>query len=210
MKTYSVLTRRLTALITLICLFSVFGNAAETAQQVLSRASTAFRNAKALTASFTMAGAMGSTSGTFYYSAGKFAVITGAASTWYNGRNMWSYNPRTAETTVMKPSAEEASENNPFAIVGAMSDSFIPAFAKSQPAGTVVLVLLPKNSRNSIKKCILTLDKTRLTPVKVQITDASGTTLVNVSKFVSGKSLAASLFEYPKSKYPKAKIVDLR
>lgn len=184
--------------------------AAETAAQVMSRASTAFRNAKAIKADFKLSGAMGATSGTFTYSTGKFALVTGAACTWYNGRTMWTYNPRTAETTIMTPTAEEVASNNPFAIIGSLSDSFTPAYAKSQPAGTIVLVLLPKKAKSQIKKCVLTLDKKRLTPLKVQLTDKSGSSTLTVSKYVVGGKFASSEFEYPKGKYPKAAIVDLR
>lgn len=184
-------------------------HAAETAGQLMTRVANAFRNAKSVSATFSISGASGSMSGTFASAGGKFAVVTNASSTWYNGVKMWTYNPRTAETTLVKPSTAEVAESNPFAIIGSMASSFKAAYAKSQPAGTKVLVLLPAKSGSKIKKIILTLDARRGVPKKVVITDGSGTTTVNVSKYEVGVKIPASTFEYPKAKYPKAKIVDL-
>ena len=71
-------------------------------------------------------------------------------------------------------------------------------------------MLIAKSSKNSIKKVVLTLDSKRMVPTSLVIAGKGGVTNVTVSKLVAGTKLASSLFEYPKSKYPKAKIVDLR
>lgn len=184
--------------------------AAETANQVMNRASAAFRNARTLTAKFAMSGASGNMSGTFYKSGSKFAVVSGGASTWYNGKLMYSYNPQTGETTLVTPSASEVAESNPFSIIASMSSQFTAAYAKQQPAGSTVLVLLPKSARSNIKKVVLTLDKRRCVPTKVVMTHSGGTTTVAISNYSVGVRVAASVFEYPRSKYPKAKIIDLR
>lgn len=183
---------------------------AETATQIMNRASSAFRNARSISATFSMSGSLGSAAGTFNYAAGKFALVTNAASTWYNGKYMWSYNPRTGETTLIKPTASDIAESNPFSILASMQGSFNATFAKSQPAGKRVLVLIPKSGRNNIRKVLLTLDAKRLVPTNLLIYDKGGTTRVTVSKVVANRGLPASTFNYPKSRYPKARIVDLR
>lgn len=185
-------------------------SAAETAEQLMNRVATAFKNASSLSATFSMSGPNGTVSGTFASSKSKFSLVTNGPSTWFNGTYMWTYNPRTGETTLVKPTASEVAESNPFSIISRMSDSFNANYAKSQPAGTNVLVLFPKKSGNNIKKVVLTLDAKRGIPKKMVITDASGTVTVNVSKFAANTKIAASAFEYPKAKYPKAKVVDLR
>lgn len=185
-------------------------SAAETATQVMNRASSAFRGAKSITATFTMTGASGNMSGTFSMSGGKFAVVTSGASTWYNGRLMYSYNPQTGETTLVAPTASEVAESNPFSIIASMASQFTAAYAKQQPAGTTVLVLLPKSAKSNIKKVVLTLDKKRCVPKKVVMTHNGGTTTVSISRWAANVKVAASTFEYPKGRYPKARIVDLR
>lgn len=194
----------------ILLLTATVAYSAETATQLMNRVSNSFRNASTISATFSVKGAMGNTSGNFYYSHGKYAVITGGASAWYNGKDMWTYNPRTSETTIVTPSQQEVAENNPFSIISSMAGSFNAQYAKSQPAGKTVLVLIAKSSKNSIKKVVLTLDSKRMVPTALVITGKGGVTNVTVSKLVAGTKLSSSLFEYPKSKYPKAKIVDLR
>lgn len=201
-----------TRFILLLMMFTMVvgsANASETADQLMTRVATAVRGAKSITATFSISGSGGNMSGTYAAAGKKFAVVTNAASTWYNGSKMYTYNPRTNETTLVVPTASEVAESNPFSIISSMATTFKAAYAKSQPAGTKVLVLLPKKSGSKIKKVVLTLDAKRATPLKVVITDGSGTTTVTVSKFAANTNVPASTFEYPKAKYPKAKIVDL-
>lgn len=204
------LSRRL--LLAIMLMTSVFGfaGAEESAQQLTNRVSQAFLKASSVTADFKISGAMGNLSGKYTASGKKFALVTGGLSTWYNGKTLWSYNPRTQETTIVNPSSSEAAENNPFSVIYEMSGQFNASYAKSQPAGSVVLVLIAKQAKSDIKKAVVTLDKKRLVPTKIVITSSAGTTTVIVSNLAANKKVAASAFDYPKSKYPKAKIVDLR
>lgn len=203
-------TLRITVLMLAMLSIILPASSAETAQQVMTRVSNAFTSARTVTANFSMSGAMGSASGKFTSAGRRFALVTGGVSTWYNGKTMWSYNPRTQETTIVTPSASEAAENNPFSIIYSMSGSFNASYAKSQPAGSVVLVLIAKQARNDIRKAIVTLDKKRLVPTKIVATTSQGTTTMTISNLVANGKVSSSAFEYPRSRYPKAKIVDLR
>lgn len=203
------LTLRLMAALAFI-LIAGTAYCAETAQQVMTRASTAFRNARSIQCQFSMSGSLGSYSGTYSCAGRKFAVVTGSVGCWYDGKNMWSYNPRTGETTLDAPSASEAAQANPFSVISAMGTGFNATYAKNQPAGSIVLVLIPKAARKDIRKAVLTLDKKRLTPKKIVITSGAGTSTVTVGKYVANINIASSTFTYPRKKYPKARIVDLR
>lgn len=184
--------------------------AKETAPALIARCSKAYSTAWSLDVSFSMSGKMGTTSGTFKCAGRKFAFVTGMASSWFNGRDMWTYNPRTNETSIITPDAEEIAQNNPFAVIMSMSQNFNAAYAKNQPTGSIVVVLLPKSAKSQIKKVLLTLDAKRCVPQKIVINDASGTTTVSVKRFAANTAVAASAFEYPKGKYPRVKVVDLR
>ena len=199
--------------LTLLLSLLTFGaeGASLTATQMAEKAAVKFRSAKSISAGFTMSGALGSGSGTFEASGKKFAfVMAHGSSVWYNGKNMWTYNPVTKETTLIKPTARELAESNPFSFIAGISATYTANYAKSSPAGCKVIVLRAKKKNAPFSKVLLTLDVRTYSPKKIEIHDASGKTIINVNRFRTGIAQSSAKFEYPKSKYPKVKIIDLR
>ena len=88
-------------------------NAAETAQSVLAKASAKVTGTKGMSCAFTLSASGRSVKGTLKSSGKKFALITPVSSSWFDGRNMWTYNPSSAETTLVNPTADEIAETNP-------------------------------------------------------------------------------------------------
>ncbi|MCM1152891.1 MAG: outer-membrane lipoprotein carrier protein LolA [Muribaculum sp.] len=184
-------------------------NAADTASAFLGRVSTTLGKSGSLQASFTYAGAMKG-SGTITSQGKKFSVVTTSGGSWYNGKDLWSYNPGTSEVTVVNPSSAELQETNPMMYINAGSQ-FNIAFASSSPAGTKTLNLTPKSKKLGVKSVILVVNAKTMHPVKITVNPSSGKAfIINVSKIVLGKKYGASAFNFPKSKYPRAQIVDLR
>lgn len=200
----------ITFVLSLTTLISVAAVRQETATQLMVRCCNAYKSARSLQATFSMSGVLGNTSGMFCSSGSKYSFITGDFSTWYNGKTIWSYNPRTNETSIFTPDTEEIAQNNPFSIITSMASNFRATYAKQQPVGTKVLVLIPQSVKSQIKKVVLTLDAKRCTPRKIVLTDSSGTTTITVSKFSANINIPSLTFSYPQNKYPKAKIIDLR
>ena len=74
-----------------------------------------------------------------------------------------------------------------------------------------MITLLPKSKRNTIKSVEITLNGKTLKPERFIVTPKSGAaTTVNVKSLDYASSIKASEFEYPKNKYPKVQIIDLR
>ncbi len=186
-------------------------SAAETADEVLKKAAKAINNAGGLTASFSLDYGQQKLSGTLKASGKKFALQTASNSTWYDGKSMWTYNSKSNETTLMTPTAQEVGEANPLSIVNSYSASFTAAFAKSQAKGSKTLVLTPKSKHLGYKSVHVTIPDGSSFPTKLVIIPSSGQKVtVTISQVKTGVKLAESTFVYPKSKFPKAEIVDLR
>jgi outer membrane lipoprotein-sorting protein len=185
-------------------------NAADSAQQILSKAVAKFRSQSGVKASFSLQG-VSNGKGSLICVKDKFYVTAGGMSTWYNGKTMWSYNSKTSETTITTPTASELTEVNPFTFVSVASTQYKATMAKTQPSGSYALVLTPKSKKDAASTAVLTLNSKTLVPQKlVMKTSAGGRIVVTVTSYKVVADIAASTFEYPKSKYPKAEIVDLR
>ncbi|MCM1377265.1 MAG: outer-membrane lipoprotein carrier protein LolA [Clostridium sp.] len=203
------------AIVTTFCMFVAIAmcpmNAAatETASQLLSRASSKISSSGGLQASFSLSGGV-STSGTIYSSGKKFAIISGASSSWYNGSSLWTYNPAVKETTLVTPTSAELQESNPLLYVGGAS-KFNAAFVKGSPAGTKMIQLLPKSKKTGVKRIIVTLNAKTLIPSKIVVYPSTGGAVtLSISNVKLGVKFAASTFVYPAKKYPGVTVVDLR
>lgn len=185
--------------------------AAETADGMLKKAAAGINGTTGLTASFTLDYGSQKVAGTLKASGKKFALQTSSTSTWYDGKNMWTYNAKNAETTLINPTAQEVAEANPLSIVNSYSSNFTAAFAKGQVKGTKTIVLTPKSKKIGYKSVHVTIPDGSVYPSKLVIIPSNGQKMsVSISQVKSGQKLPEATFVYPKSKYPKVEIVDLR
>ncbi len=185
--------------------------AAETADAVLKNAAAAINGSTGLTAAFTLDYGSQKVSGTIKAAGKKFALQTSSTSTWYDGKSMWTYNAKNAETTLMTPTAQEVAEANPLSIVNTYSSNFTASFAKSQTKGSKTIVLTPKSKQSGYRSVHVTIPEGSSFPSKLVVIPSSGQKVtVSISQVKSGQKLPDATFVYPKAKYPKVEIVDLR
>lgn len=181
-----------------------------TPKQVAQKAASVINTSKGLSAEFTMTTGGKTSKGTIKSTGVKFAVSMPQVSTWYNGRALYTYNPRTSETTIITPTSQELAESNPLLYIKSGGEGFTYKFSTVKRQGKYIIDLLPKNNRSGIKKMTFTVNSSNFHVEKIAVETSSGSTMVTITSFKTGLTLPASAFEYPKSKYPKAEIVDLR
>lgn len=195
-----------------MCFF--LGNAsafAVTAPAVLSKASQKALAAKGIDCSFSLSISGKSVNGTLKASGKLFMISTPVGTSWYNGSVMATYNPKINETTLVKPTAEELMETNPLLYLNGYSSKFTASFAKTMPKGKHVINLTPKAKRSAVKSVTVTLNAATSVPEKFVVTSSDNTvTTIVIKKLNYAASIPVSTFEYPKTKYPKAEIIDLR
>lgn len=184
---------------------------AETADQILKKASAAINNANGLSASFNIDYGTQRLTGTLKTSGKMFVLQTSSSSTWYDGKNMWTFNAKNNETTLINPTAQEVAEANPLLLVNSYSMQFVASFAKNQTKGNKTILLTPKSKSIGYKSVMVTIPDGSNYPSRLVVVPSSGQTVkISISNVRTSQKFSNSTFVYPKSKYPKAEIVDLR
>lgn len=184
---------------------------AETADQILKKASAAINNANGLSASFNIDYGTQRLTGTLKTSGKMFVLQTSSSSTWYDGKNMWTFNAKNNETTLINPTAQEVAEANPLLLVNSYSMQFVASFAKNQTKGNKTILLTAKSKSIGYKSVLVTIPDGSNYPSMLVVVPSSGQTVkINISNVRTSQKFSNSTFVYPKSKYPKAEIVDLR
>ena len=190
--------------------FNMVGQVNTGAQQILNKAIEKISNAKGVEAKFKVYNSGYSGNGEIKTLGNKFKVTLPDVEIWYNGKEMYTYNKNTQETTVVYPSAEELSESNPLAYVTGASKNYNVGISTVKKAGRDVLELTPKK-KGEIKRVTLTLVKSDNVPEKIVVEPNSGNPITaEILSFKTATNLTSSDFEYPKSKYPNVELIDLR
>lgn len=193
-----------------IASFSAFSQKL-TADAVLGKAAAAARGAKGIAGTFSIAMGRGSVNGTIKASGTRFAIETPASSSWYNGKELYTYNPRSKETTVVIPTAGEISEVNPLSYLNSYATAYKGTFAPKQTSGAYTVVLTPKNKYNAVKRVEVVINKTTWKPQRFVIEASSGEkSTLAIKQLNYNASVSSSTFAYPKGRFPGVEIVDLR
>lgn len=182
---------------------------ATTPEQTLQSCVAKLQGAKSLKAEFSMTAQGHTVSGTLISKGKKFAVTSSASGTWYDGHDMWVYTPSSGEVTVWKPVASELSESNPLLYLSTSSDYTVKDGGKSSK-GENVLVLTPKKRNTGVKSIRVCVNAATKLPASLDITTGSGNVKIVVKNLQLNVSASDGAFTFPKSKYPKARITDLR
>ena len=128
----------------------------------------------------------------------------------YNGKDLYVYNQRTKETTVTTPTAQELLETNPLLYVKGGAGGYSYSFSPVKRNGKYVVDLVPRSKKSGISKLTFTINAANFQTERIVVSMGSGVTTIDVTSFNSGATLPNSDFEYPKAKYPKVEVVDLR
>lgn len=185
--------------------------AVETADGMLKKAASLINGSTGLSASFTLDYGSQKVTGSMKAAGKKFTLQTSSTSTWYDGKTMWTYNAKNAETTLMTPTPQEVAEANPLSLVNTYSTNFTAAFAKSHTKGSKTIVLTPKTKKLGYQSVHVTIPDGSTFPSKLVVIPTSGQKMtVSITQVKTGLKLPNATFVYPKTKFPKVEIVDLR
>lgn len=180
-----------------------------TAEEVAQKAASVLTSTQGLQADFTLKSNGRSGKGAIKSSGNKFMVEIPGAISWYNGKDLYTYNAKSAETTVVTPTARELLEVNPLLYVKNSGGNYNYNFSTVKRNGKYIIDLTPKK-KSEIKKLAFTINSSNYNIERISVTTSGGVTEIIIDTFKNGVSLSANDFEYPKNKYPKAEIIDLR
>ena len=187
-------------------------------RKVLDATAERIRKAGALSIQFTATSLLGnvnqgSTSGTMDISGRKFFMKTEDMLTWFDGKTQWTMEIGDNEVDMTEPTGTELQMINPYAFVNIYKQGFnykMKQGTLSNGKQGYKIILNADNAKQDIREMFLEVDK-QYNPVRISIRQGKKQWVrLVVNRFVGGQSFAADHFTFPKSKYPKAEIIDLR
>ena len=183
---------------------------AQSPSSVVDKVLGALKGGKAVSASYTMTSAQGSSKGTLVMSGKKFRVLASDIKCWYNGKTMWSYSPATGEVNITTPTAGDLQMTNPYSAAQNFKSSYIISKGGTGN-GTYTIRFTPKKKSN-VKHMLVTVSTSTWLINKAEVVETSGAkTTVTIGNYNKNASASASTFEFDKSQVPAGtEVVDLR
>ena len=178
---------------------------AQQARTILDKAAAVVTSNGGATASFSMSGKYGNTSGTISVKGNKFCATTPQTIIWNDGKTQWTYN-RGAEEVNISNADEGGQTLNPYAFVSVYKQGFTMT---SKTVGAKYEVHLTAQSKSrTIQEMYITVNKL-YQPTLIKVRTSKGWSTISVSNFRT-KSLPDSAFRFRSADYPRAEMIDLR
>lgn len=182
-----------------------------TAAEVLKKATDKITSSKGLTADFRADFSGKKISGKFISEGVRFSLQAEGIKVWYDGKNMWTYNQSTSETTLTSPNSDEINETNPLSYLKLYEKRYEASFSKESKSEKYVIQLLPKSKRDEYKSIVITINKSNYLPETIKGVSVSGQIIsINLDKIKTGLTFTPGDFRYPASSYPKVEVIDMR
>ncbi len=181
-----------------------------TPAEVLDKAVNKLNTAGTIDCKFVLSGANGNINGSLSVQGRKFRMTTPLGSSWYDGVNLWSSNPKTKEITLVNPSDAEVREANPFSYLSSYKSEFRLFFSKRKDAKRYLVLLNPKTRNSDIKAVEVAVNKQTFLPERFIIRDRNDNiTTINVQS-LSLKKNSGESFKCPVANMSDYELVDLR
>lgn len=197
----------------IICLFSLcaLSMSAEKSWEVLDKAVAKLAKSPGVNSNFKIVSDNGNITGSFKSSGKKFKLETSVGTTWFDGKNMWTSNPRSKQITLVNPTTSEINEVNPFAYMNGYKGKFKTGFSRREDPQNFLIVLNPLNSKENIKAVEIAVNKKNYLPQRFIIRDNNDKiTTIYINSLNIKASNQASIFICPVNSMNDFELVDLR
>lgn len=155
----------------------------------------------------------GSTSGTMDIQGRKFYMKTPEVQTWFDGKTQWTLQTGDTEVSMTEPTGVELQTINPYAFINIYKKGFNYKMKKgtmSNGKAGYKITLTADNSKQEIREMFLEVDN-QYNPVRISIRQGKNQWVrLVVNRFATGQKFEVSHFIFPKKRYPKVEIIDLR
>lgn len=202
----SKMKRLLFALLALFVVLSVYSQNSAQARKILDKTAAVVGNKNGASASFSVSGKYGNSSGTIAVKGNKFNARTPQAIVWYDGKTQWTYMKSSQEVNISTPTEAQQQSMNPYKFINIYKSGF--KLGLKNVSGGWQVHLYATNQKRSIKEMYITIGK-NYQPKVIKMRQSNGWTTITVSNFKS-KPLSDATFRFNSKDYPNAEIVDLR
>ncbi len=193
--------------------FNALSSNAVTPGEVLDKAMMKIQKASGVSGQFRSSGEAMNASGSFRIDGKKFHIESPQNGIiWYDGKEMWTLNPRNREVTLTVPDMEELKEVNPMLYISEATTANNIFFSKTRKeTGKYLVVMNPKRPNSQWKAVEVTINAKSYHPERIIVRGADDkVTTLYLSGLNYTNKFINSDFTFPKEKYKGYEIVDLR
>jgi outer membrane lipoprotein-sorting protein len=185
--------------------------AAQSPSAMLDKAVAALKSKGAVTATYSVKGTQGNTSGTITMSGVKYRIVSNDMKCWFDGKTMWTYSKMTDEVNITTPTATDLQMSNPYAAAGDFKANYNMWKASGQIPGCYAIMLKPKK-KSQVSKLYLYIDERTYMVRNLHVKMADGNTFtITLKNHRSGVAVNAATFTFDKTMVPQGtEVVDLR
>lgn len=176
---------------------------------LLQKSCAKLRGAKSVRCEFTLSMSGRKVNGSLLSKGDKFSVRLPGASTWYDGKTMWSYNKDAAETTVWYPTKGELAEVNPLLYLSDVSEYNVSEGPKGKN-GVRTLVLTPRKRNQGVRKVTVDVNTGSLLPTGIRVATSNGTAIITLRSLKLNAEVADNAFKYDAPSHKGVRVTDLR
>lgn len=180
---------------------------AQTAKQVLDKASATVSYSGGVSAHFSMSGSNGNASGSIAVKGKKFHASTSLASVWFDGKTQWTYMKKNNEVNVNNPSGTSLQALNPYNFVNLYKSGY--SYQMKKAGNKYEVHLTATNKSKNIKEMYITVNSSNYVPTQVRMKQSKGWSTINISNFKKG-NLSDNTFRFNAKEFPSAEVIDLR
>lgn len=185
-----------------------------TPAEVMHKAVKKIGNSNGITGTYTISGSGNqiNTTGNFKFNNRKsFIDMAGGGKVWYDGKDMWTLNPKTKEITVTSPDDDEIGEINPLTYILNYTDNYYLFFSKRKESGKYLVLLNPKDKNSDIKAIEIGVNSNTYIPEHVIIRDKKDNRItVGLSNLNYNVKIKDSDFKFPIRDFKEYEVIDLR
>ena len=212
MKLKHILTTALAAFGLNVCIY------AQTAQSILSKTTSALRNAGGIEATFEGTQfkgkkEAGTATGKIQIAGNKFKLSSSSLTSWFDGKTQWTLLAGSNEVNVSNPTQAELQQINPYTFLNLYKKGYTLTSQDVAYKGAMCYeVRMASQSRqNNIQLLIAVIDKQTHLPLSIRIKDSKGEwTRIRVSDIRTHKKWADTNFRFNAKQNPGIEVIDLR
>ena len=182
-----------------------------TAADVMSRTAAAIApEGKTTILTFDLHGASGIIPATLKMDRHAYVLDSKDIHIWFDGTTQWTFVPGPDELTISEPTADEAFETNPFAVISQYANHYNARLGKATE-GRHSVILTPKAAGSGITQALLTVDSRTYRPAGLEVTMSNGQKMkMTVRNLSTAPRQPLTVYRHDAKTYPAQEIIDLR
>lgn len=193
--------------LTMTLLIAAVTGYAQTATQVLDKATQKLNIKSGFKADFKASLTQGTITGTIAVKGNKFMATTQHTKVWFDGKTQWTYMTRNDEVNVSNPKDSEIQSLNPYNFINLYKKGYKSTMRKN--GGNYVIHLTADSKAQKVKELFVTVDSKTNTLTQVKLLQGKKWMVFDVSN-LKQEALPDAYFRFNAKDFPTAEVIDLR